>query len=1304
MQRHGPDAITVALACSSAARLAAGHLLDPAVLDGALQALLFFTDSGQTEMMLLPWRFGRIRLLRRGVAPAMAVVQAKRRGPRSLCADITLLDTADQVVAVLSDCWFVALREVPRTVADPYFRIALVPDLIQAATAAAPDLAAILAALPPGAPGGSVLLAETALALFLAAADSGGALAAHADAWLQQDFPDRDDRPAADALWRTVFYDVPQAVAEAVLVAHFATPADAPFPAALLDQMLTASPTAQAATTALLAAVAAHLAGRDPAAPIRLCVIGVPHSAFARGLLDMMERHGAPLRALFIAATDEHEAALGTALAGRHGVVVMRHAPIGAGFDLVLGIWPHSTAAAMAPPASAALLAPGGLALVAEADAGRLATAARLAGVFDPDGIDAPTLAEAWQRAGLLVAPPHGLAAEIWPACLVAAVRPAEPMPSYLPASLPDDEGAALARRLPDGGWMRLEALGDGRKGGAMMLLLPAATPDLATLLADITQLALSGVAARLWVVTRGAGPLAQAIAGLRRVIANECPDLDCRVLHLAEGAPGAAAFVAAEAAAPGDEPEVILTSHGRFVPRLRTGPGGPPAVLPAARLVIPRPGLLSGLGWEAIAPTPLGPDGVEIAVAAAGLNFRDVMSALGLLPDEALLDGFGGPTLGLECSGTVTAIGTDVTGLAPGDRVIAIAPSALATTVVTRRYAVLRLPDEIDLVAAATLPVAFMTAVYALGHLARLRPGERVLIHGAAGGVGLAALQYALHRRAIVYVTAGTAARRGVLLRLGAAAAFDSRALDFADDLLAATGGEGVDVVLNSLSGAAMERSLQLLRPFGRFLEIGKRDLYADSRIGLRAMRHNVSYFAIDADELAARRPEDAAAVLTELADLLAQGAVAPLPFRCFGFDAAEEAFRLMQASGHIGKILLTPTPITRPATAPGFTARADGVYVVTGGLGGFGLATARWLAANGARHLALISRRGPDGADGVLAAFARDGVTATAYGCDVADRPALARTLDAIRRAGQPIRGVVHAAMVLADGLLPEQDTRHFAAALRPKLAGATALDALTRGDPLGLFLLYSSIATSIGNPGQANYVAANAAMEVIIAARRAEGLPGLAVRWGPIGDLGTLAADRRVSEMLADLLGSPHMTAAEALALLPAALAQPDSCIGIAAVQWPQLRHQLPAALTALLAEQPARARRQAHGPSLLAQLADLPQTAARDLLVSAIAEELALVLRLPASAIPLDAGMLGLGLDSLMAVELRIALEGRIGLDLPMLVLTEDMTLKSFAERILLSLRGGAADDTEALILRHEGGPAGPPLPVRAEAGP
>ncbi|MDE2121906.1 MAG: zinc-binding dehydrogenase, partial [Betaproteobacteria bacterium] len=400
--------------------------------------------------------------------------------------------------------------------------------------------------------------------------------------------------------------------------------------------------------------------------------------------------------------------------------------------------------------------------------------------------------------------------------------------------------------------------------------------------------------------------------------------------------------------------------------------------------------GQLRNLHWRAVPRREPGPGEVEIAAVAAGLNFRDVMYAMGLLADEAVEQGFAGASLGLEVAGRILRCGPGVQGLQPGDEVLAFAGASFASHVVVPAHAVARKPAHWSFAEAATVPTVFFTVWYALRHLAQLRRGERVLVHGAAGGVGLAAIQVAHLLGAEVYASAGSPAKREFLRLLGVAHVLDSRDPGFDQEVLRASSGQGVDVVLNSLAGEAITRNLQCLKPFGRFIELGKRDFYENTPVGLRPFRNNLSYFGVDADQLMQLRPELARDVFAEVMRAFADGRLHPLPHRVFDADHVVDAFRHMQQARQIGKVVLDlerPPRDIRAAATPRLRLRADATYLVSGGLGGFGLATARWLAERGARHLALLGRRGADtpGLQPALDELREQGVQVRVLACDI-------------------------------------------------------------------------------------------------------------------------------------------------------------------------------------------------------------------------------------------------------------------------------------------------------------------------------
>jgi NADPH:quinone reductase-like Zn-dependent oxidoreductase len=684
-----------------------------------------------------------------------------------------------------------------------------------------------------------------------------------------------------------------------------------------------------------------------------------------------------------------------------------------------------------------------------------------------------------------------------------------------------------------------------------------------------------------LWIVTRGAlgcepdatNPVETGYWAFARTVANEFPNLRIRRADLS---PALSPKEAAErirnvVLCAQDETELHLDSQAARVVRIERWRGRDKESLSPARLERALPGSLDGLAWssfERIAPAA---GQVEIEVEATGLNFRDVMWALSILPDEALEDGFAGPCLGLECAGRILRVGDGVRGFGPGDRVVALARSAFATHVTVPAWAIALAPSNISVEAAAAIPVAFVTAHYALVTLARVRRNEWVLIHGGAGSVGLAALQIAQWRGARVIATAGSDEKRDLLSTLGVDHVLDSRTTSFVDDIREVAP-EGVDVVLNSLSGEAMERGIGALRPFGRFLELGKRDYVANTHVGLRPFRRNLTYYGIDLDQLLRERRDLASKLFRKCADLFARNIFSPLPYCRFPATEVVDAFRLMQQSGHVGKIIVTPAiaapGIAHRGGATGFAPDPVKTHLITGAFGGFGLETARWLARRGARHIVMLGRSGPatPEAKTTLAELKQSGVIVRAEACDVAEIGALDSVFKTVSSQLPPLSGIIHAAMVLEDATIANLSAEQFDHVARPKVAGVENLDQLTRDIELDYFVLFSSATTFIGNPGQAAYVAANAYMEGVARRRRQQGLPALAIAWGAIGDTGVLARDRAVREALASRIGVKAMAAHEALDLMADVLSTPargidDAVVALAPVDWSTARARLP-----------------------------------------------------------------------------------------------------------------------------------------------
>ncbi|MBO1079810.1 SDR family NAD(P)-dependent oxidoreductase [Roseomonas haemaphysalidis] len=1345
---------TLRLFLPDAAPPDAGFLLHPVRLDGALQGLLPLLNTAGAEdgRAMVPVRFGRL-VVRRGAALAVrAVLRVTHRGTRSGRAGIVLLDGTGAVVARLDEAWMQAIRLPTRgTAAEAAFRVAERPSLDLAAPAAPPLDAALDAALARDAlldlsepallleghvlsSAHAALLRWPATALRHPAPYAAALLRALAEDGLAEQAADgwrllpAGELPPAASIWQAVLAERPMLAHE---LAWLALAAER-LPAAL-DGMAQpeAPPSPDAAFRArlaepLAAAVAALAAAWPAGRVLRVAEIGAQGGALSLALLAALAASGRQVRFAALSA-DPRAAALPPQ---NERLEVAFHSwqpgtPLPVEADIVVGL-----AAAAGPrlgtrllPSLMQALAPGGTLLLAEPLPGRAWHFAhgQEAGFWEGEGPDGSSLPDqpGWLAAleGWDAPRAEPLRAAPLPALLLAARRPADAAAIPAPAATARFVLFADAAALPLAGELAgaLRAAGATVASaaplhptppprllrGARVVAVSAPGGALAGSLAAVTALAEAarGSSAAFTLVAPGgaADPAAAALLGLGRVLANEMPELAPRRIALDPGEPAARLLPELLDTAPEPEPELRLAPGARLVPRVVPGPAAAAPPAGPAMLAIRQPGQLGTLEWRPQPPLPVAPEDVVVRVHAAGLNFRDLMWAQGLLPEEALMDGFAGPSLGMEMAGVVEAAPAG-SGFSPGDRVFGFAPAAFASRVRTRPEAIAPLPPGLDFAAAATVPVAFLTAVYALEDCARIQPGETVLIHGGAGAVGLAALQVALAAGARVASTAGTPAKRAFLRAAGAELVLDSRDPGFADALRACWP-DGVDVVLNSLAGTAMERSLELCKPFGRFVELGKRDFFENTRVGLRPWRRNLTYFGVDVDQLPKARPALARALLARIGQRLDSGALQPLPHAVRPAGEVEAAFRTLQASAQIGKLVLQP-PAEAPAPAPAWTP-PEGAILVVGGTSGFGFETAKWLAARGATRLALLSRRGgtAPGAEAAVRALAALGASATVHAADAADPAALEAALAEIRAEGPPLVGVVHAAAVFDDGAASGMTAARFAAVLRPKLDAALNLDRLTRRDPLKLFLLFSSATTAMGNPGQANYVAANAALEALARRRVAGGLPALAVGWGPVADAGVLADNAATAETLARRLGVEAMTAAESLDALPALLAAGEPVLSLARIGWRQAAMALPILEEPLFDAVRGQRDSGAENGDLRARLLALPPDEARALLRDVVREEAGRILRLPPEAIPTDAPVAGMGLDSLGGLELRGALEQRLGMSVPLASVSEDLTVDLLSRRLAEGLAGGRVEEAVAdLVEQFEPADAPPPGPA------
>lgn len=632
----------------------------------------------------------------------------------------------------------------------------------------------------------------------------------------------------------------------------------------------------------------------------------------------------------------------------------------------------------------------------------------------------------------------------------------------------------------------------------------------------------MSGELPRLYVVTRNAqtvvagdvANLDQAeLRGLIRVIGTEHPHLTATQIDVDEATD--VDQLAQQLLSGSDEDETAWRNGRWYIARLCLAPLRPEERQTTVahlerdrmRLQIRTPGDLESMELVACEHVPPGPGQIEVAVSASSINFADVLVAFGRYP---AFDGHL-PQLGIDFAGVVTAVGPDVTDHKVGDRVGGLCADGCWGTFVTcdARLAA-TLPAGLTDAEAAALTIATATAYYGLNDMARIKSGDKVLIHSATGGVGQAAMAIARAAGAEIFATAGSEQRRQLLRDMGVEHVYDSRSLEFADRIRQDTDGYGVDIVLNSVTGAAQRAGLELLSFGGRFVEIGKRDIYGDSRLGLFPFRRNLSFYAVDLALMSVSHPDRLRELLETVYLLTAEGDL-PMPeVTHYPLADAANAIRMISGAQHTGKLVLDipHTGSSRLVVPPSQVQvfRPDGAYIVTGGLGGLGLFIAEKMAAGGCGRIVLSSRTQPTArASEILERIRATGVDVLVECGDIAESGTAERLVAVATADGQAVRGVLHAAGVIEDAALTNITDELIERDWAPKVYGAWNLHTATADQPLDWFCSFSSAAALVGSPGQGAYAAANSWLDAFSLWRRSQGLPGTAIAWGAWGQIG-------------------------------------------------------------------------------------------------------------------------------------------------------------------------------------------------------
>lgn len=781
----------------------------------------------------------------------------------------------------------------------------------------------------------------------------------------------------------------------------------------------------------------------------------------------------------------------------------------------------------------------------------------------------------------------------------------------------------------------------------------------------------LPGEPPRLFVVTRSAASvlpsdlanLEQAgLRGLMRVIDSEHPHLGATAIDV-DNDETVAALVASQLQSGSQEDETAWRNGIWYTARLRPGPLRPAERRTAVveyrrdgmRLQIRTPGDLESLEFVTFDRVAPGPGEIEVAVTASSVNFADVLVAFGRYPT---FEGYR-QQLGIDFAGVVTAVGPDVTEHRIGDHVGGMSANGCWSTFVRcdARLAV-TLPPELPVAAAAAVPTASATAWYALHDLARICSDDKVLIHSGTGGVGQAAIAIARAAGCEIFATAGSAQRRQLLHDMGVEHVYDSRSTEFAEQIRGDTDGYGVDVVLNSLPGAAQRAGIELLAFGGRFVEIGKRDIYGDTRLGLFPFRRNLSLYAVDLALLTHSHPHTVRRLLKTVYQHTVEGTL-PVPQTThYPIHDAAVAIRLVGGAGHTGKVVLdVPRTGEGVAVVPPEqvrTSRPDGAYLVTGGLGGLGLFLAGELAAAGCGRIVLNSRSTPSPhATRVIERLRAAGADIQVECGDIADAATAHRVVAVATASGLPVRGVLHAAAVVEDATLANVTDELIDRCWAPKVHGAWNIHRATAAQPLEWFCLFSSAAALVGSPGQGAYAAANSWLDAFAHWRRAQGLPATSIAWGAWAEIGRATA-------LAEGTGAA-IAPAEGARAFQTLLRYGRAYSGYAPIMGtPWLtafaqRSRFAEAFHATGQNQPATGK-------FLAELGSLPREEWPRTVRRLVSDQISLLLR---RTIDPDRPLSDYGLDSLGNLELRTRIETETGIRVSPTKIT---TVRGLAEHV------------------------------------
>ncbi|AYF74232.1 SDR family NAD(P)-dependent oxidoreductase [Nocardia yunnanensis] len=795
--------------------------------------------------------------------------------------------------------------------------------------------------------------------------------------------------------------------------------------------------------------------------------------------------------------------------------------------------------------------------------------------------------------------------------------------------------------------------------------------------------------------------PAHAALAGARRVLLNEQSRLRWRLVDVDPEV--TEAELAAELAIPGAftydyADEVVLRNGLRWTTvvaatlpeRLEALDRAERLTDPEAnfRLELPKSRVLSRLAWRACERRDPAADEVEVRILAIGLGYKDPLKVIGVLGERELAGTFYGTEPGMEADAVVVRIGAAVEDFAVGDRVFLTSKGMISRFHTAEAGLLTRVPHDTE-IGQCTSVVAFATAEHSLLELARVRAGDVVLVHGAAGGVGSAAVRIAKLHGATVIGTASSDERRAYVLAQGADHALDSRSLNFADEVLGLTDGRGADVVISTAPGEILRRNFKAVAEFGRIVEIGKADIYGGGVLDLAYFDKNLSYHSFDLDRMLALKRRATGELVQGVLEKLANGTYPYLPYELYDTAEVAKAFEDVARSTHFGRIavrLESEAPLVRPLI-PAVTVDPAAGYLITGGFGAFGLAVGRWLVGLGARRLTLLGRGGArtEAARLQLAAWREQGVEVVEELVDVTDAAAMTAVVARAHSIAHPLRGVFHTAGAIDDRRVPDMDRDSLAKVYRPKAEGVVALrqGLAAAGVELDMFVLFSSGSAIFGSIGQFAYTAANLALDATADVVVRAGGKALAVGWGHMSG-GGMADDQYVSRYLRTA-GFDPISMAEGTEYLEQALSLGiHHHASIIPIDWSRVASTVSwYAMTGRTAERIAAAVEDNSAAShLVAALRELDEQKRGEVVAHMLAEQLAVVMGVDADSIDLTVPVPELGLDSLMAVEFGALVSKTLGVDLMSMKVGRSFTLQQAGARAAELLVGGSPEAVTA----------------------